>query len=188
MLGKYIPCLNCKQEQYVPPYRHETFKFCSRKCGWEWQNKNDRVDVTCVICSKKFDVVKNRKDTAKYCSRSCYYKGQIGKGLTTYKCQHCNKEFLDSASKKRKFCSKSCTKKSSHETFKPSFTTVRKAMITRNLLVKCEKCGWDEYPQILGVHHKDRDRNNNSMENLEVLCPNCHSIEHMKHTPHAQKQ
>jgi predicted HNH restriction endonuclease len=30
------------------------------------------------------------------------------------------------------------------------------------------------------IHHKDRDRDNNAMENLAVLCPNCHAIEHMK--------
>ena len=49
---------------------------------------------------------------------------------------------------------------------------------------KCEKCGFDAYPQILGVHHKDHNKNNNSIDNLAVLCPNCHSMEHMKHVAH----
>lgn len=57
-------------------------------------------------------------------------------------------------------------------------------MLKRNLINKCERCGYDKYIKILGVHHIDRNRNNNSIQNLEVLCPNCHSEEHMKHICH----
>ena len=28
------------------------------------------------------------------------------------------------------------------------------------------------------LHHKDRDRHNNDISNLEILCSNCHAIEH----------
>jgi 5-methylcytosine-specific restriction endonuclease McrA len=44
---------------------------------------------------------------------------------------------------------------------------------------KCEKCGYDKYPEILVVHHKDRNRKNGAKENLELLCPNCHEEEHL---------
>jgi len=44
----------------------------------------------------------------------------------------------------------------------------------------CEICGFKEEPRILTTHHKDGDRNNNSRENLILLCPNCHSLEHLK--------
>lgn len=30
-------------------------------------------------------------------------------------------------------------------------------------------------PISLEVHHKDGDKENNESENLELLCPNCHS-------------
>ena len=30
-------------------------------------------------------------------------------------------------------------------------------------------------PINLEIHHKDGDRTNNSLENLQLLCPNCHS-------------
>lgn len=43
---------------------------------------------------------------------------------------------------------------------------------------KCERCGYDKYPDILEVHHKDRIRKNGESENLELLCPNCHTEEH----------
>lgn len=40
---------------------------------------------------------------------------------------------------------------------------------------ECMRCGSGND---LEVHHKDRDRDNNSPENLEVLCHGCHMEEH----------
>lgn len=43
---------------------------------------------------------------------------------------------------------------------------------------KCEKCGlstWLDQPIALEVHHKDGNHINNSEENLQLLCPNCHA-------------
>lgn len=42
---------------------------------------------------------------------------------------------------------------------------------------RCCRCGLTEWlgnPIPLELHHKDGDKNNNSLENLEILCPNCH--------------
>jgi 5-methylcytosine-specific restriction endonuclease McrA len=44
---------------------------------------------------------------------------------------------------------------------------------------KCERCGYDKYPEILVVHHTDRNRKNGAKENLELLCPNCHEEVHL---------
>ena len=44
--------------------------------------------------------------------------------------------------------------------------------------VKCESCGATEWlgkPITLEVHHIDGDKCNNLNENLQLLCPNCHS-------------
>jgi 5-methylcytosine-specific restriction endonuclease McrA len=110
------------------------------------------------------------------------------KGTAQYTCAHCKITFLDSPSHKRKYCSRKCVNKAAKELWTPTSTTVRKAMIRRNLLKKCERCGYDEHPEILGVHHKDRNRQNNHSSNLEVLCPNCHSLEHGKHISHGFKE
>ncbi len=42
----------------------------------------------------------------------------------------------------------------------------------------CECCGrseWLNFPIKLELHHVDGDRTNNTLSNLQLLCPNCHS-------------
>ena len=43
---------------------------------------------------------------------------------------------------------------------------------------RCECCGldsWNNLPIALQVHHKDGNSLNNLLDNLELLCPNCHA-------------
>ena len=43
--------------------------------------------------------------------------------------------------------------------------------------VKCNHCGlthWLNKPIPLELHHKDGNKLNNNLNNLELLCPNCH--------------
>jgi 5-methylcytosine-specific restriction endonuclease McrA len=42
---------------------------------------------------------------------------------------------------------------------------------------KCEVCGLDEW-EILVLHHRDRNPKNKNINNLQVLCPNCHTRIH----------
>jgi 5-methylcytosine-specific restriction endonuclease McrA len=42
----------------------------------------------------------------------------------------------------------------------------------------CERCSYGKQ-EILQIHHKNRNRTDNSLENLEILCPNCHYEEHI---------
>jgi len=48
---------------------------------------------------------------------------------------------------------------------------------------KCERCGWAEKTKDgylpLELDHINGDRHDNRLENLRILCPNCHSL-----TPH----
>lgn len=44
---------------------------------------------------------------------------------------------------------------------------------------KCEMCKnekWNNFPISLEVHHIDGNRVNNELDNIQLLCPNCHSI------------
>lgn len=46
---------------------------------------------------------------------------------------------------------------------------------------RCQRCGWSE--KVVGaeftpceLHHKDGNSHNHNMDNLELICPNCHSL------------
>ena len=43
---------------------------------------------------------------------------------------------------------------------------------------RCEDCGLDRWrgsPLSLSLHHVNGERHDNRLENLRLLCPNCHS-------------
>ena len=44
----------------------------------------------------------------------------------------------------------------------------------------CARCSFSNV-LALEVHHKDRNRSNNDISNLEIICANCHTIEHKTH-------
>lgn len=48
---------------------------------------------------------------------------------------------------------------------------------------KCEKCGRSLKGIRPHIHHKDKNPKNNKKSNLILLCPNCHSKQHLKDKP-----
>lgn len=55
-------------------------------------------------------------------------------------------------------------------------------MLLKYYPCKCFECGKTE--GLIDAHHIDKDRSNNSIENLKWLCRRCHAIEHTKsHAP-----
>ncbi len=133
-----------------------------------------------------------RKRT-KYCDRACYVNdlSRVKKTGKEIKCGNCETTVYKSvgvinASKSgRLFCSKSCsvTFNNSHRmgdknpNYKNGNTTYRKKALKNKPLI-CEVCGYDEYPEVLHVHHLDGSHLNNKLENLKIVCPTCHEVIH----------
>ena len=125
----------------------------------------------------------------KYCSRACSSEAsRKGKnvichvcGTTTYKQQ---KDLKRSKSGKL-FCSKSCQTQwrnqvyvgRKHGNYKTGKSSYRSALKRSGAKQVCCRCREND-TRVLAVHHIDRNRNNNSIENLMYLCHNCHHLVH----------
>ncbi len=62
-----------------------------------------------------------------------------------------------------------------------SFKLKRRLYETGLKLPKCELCGWNRLSEDgripLELDHINGDHNDNRLENLRILCPNCHSLQ-----------
>ena len=139
-------------------------------------------NTSCQICGKKIYrrpiEIKKNKGRA-FCSLACY--GKSCRKETP--CLVCKKPILASLNKKT--CSRSCANKY-REGIKYKLNSPRDKVKTQGFLKirllkirgnKCERCGLGKC-EILQIHHKDKNRNNNDLDNLELVCPNCHAEEH----------
>lgn len=140
-------------------------------------------NTKCLICSKPIykrplEIQKNLGRL--FCSSTCY-----GTSCRKEKpCIICGKLILASANKKT--CSRGCANTHragiKYKLNEPRKDKVRSYRILKTRLSSvrgkiCERCGYDKF-EILHVHHKNRDRSNNELNNLELICPNCHYEEH----------
>jgi hypothetical protein len=173
-----LVCLQCEK----PIITRGATKFCSQRCKGLYERTT--ITANCEICNKEFTHICSRAKKAKYCSRKCYYKAMQSVGSVILECDVCGKTYRRPPSHshyKNKTCSLKCRGIASRievSTAK-SFLTVKSWMKRHGLIKSCEHCGYSEIPAILIVHHRDRDRTNNELSNLVVLCPNCHAIEHL---------
>ena len=108
------------------------------------------------------------------------------------KCLNCGKELTG---RQTKYCSNQCQKEYQYKEFIERWQQglengivgqygisnhIKRYMFTKHNY-KCEKCGWGQINPFtqtlpLEIHHKDGDYRNNNEDNLELLCPNCHSL------------
>ena len=64
-----------------------------------------------------------------------------------------------------------------YQTYKLKIRLIREGYIED----KCSRCGWcqkregEEFTPC-ELHHKDGDSTNHSLDNLDLICPNCHSL------------
>ena len=184
-----ITCAKCGNEFQVKACLRDTRKFCSLACKY-----GEKATPTCWQCHLPFQVRAYRRYTAKFCSRSCkaVYEFATGKHKTLHVtskrppnwnqieklCAACGEVFMISPSRvdSRLYCSKACYSK-----------TMRSNMPARRyiyLSIDGKRVLEHRYvvEQALGrklhatehVHHKNRNRHDNRLENLEVLDAHAH--------------
>ena len=152
-------CKNCEEEFEArkSEVKRKRGKFCGLSCSAIYGNKHrekPEPNVTCAYCNNNFYKINSRLNISKsglhFCSRKCKDTAQRLGGIKEIQPSH-------------------------YGTGKTHY----REKVRRELGInKCSKCGYDEHSEILEVHHKDRNKNNNKLDNLEVLCPNCHMWEH----------
>lgn len=139
-------------------------------------------NTICTICKKPIyrrpaQLKKNNGNA--FCSIICY-------GISCRKevpCVACGKMILSGLHKKT--CSRACSNRHRsgmkyghnrpHDKVK-YYQALKIRLLERNGK-RCQRCVYNK-TEILQVHHKDKNRLNNSLENLELICPNCHFEEH----------
>jgi len=191
-------CLNCKVVTKNP-------KFCSLSCSSSFNMKillkkkrekkiaiYEKNPKRCKHCNKK---IPYHKKVNKFCSHSCattvVNKGVRRHGKSPGKCLNCG---CKTASYLNKFCSHKCSHEKKYKEYIEEWFAGRKDGVKgggvsnhiRKYLFKkhnnkCQKCSWakiNKYTNNLSltVHHKDGNWKNNKPNNLELLCPNCHSL------------
>ncbi len=140
-----------------------------------------KSNTNCTVCKKEiYRRPSELKDRGRvFCSSICY-------GISCQKnieCVVCGKKMLSGLNKKT--CSRSCANVNRAGIIYKINQPKNKVITLRRLKIKilkerggkCERCNYNKI-EILQVHHKNRDRGDNNLKNLELICPNCHYEEH----------
>lgn len=157
------------------------------------------ITKNCLHCYTEFKARSQdvSRGFGKFCTQSCssiYNRGKKPKPEFNVSCAYCAVEFYMPLSKQNN--SKSglyfCCRKHKDQAQringikeiwpshygpgngKYSYRTTQ----LNNRPAVCERCGYDKHIAGIVIHHKDRNRENNTDDNLEVLCACCHNIEH----------
>lgn len=163
----YFRCLICSQE--FPARLAEVNRgngiVCSVKCFGERRRRaladkraERRTNKVCATCGRAFyrqaSHCKKSKHGFYFCNRACKENAQRLGGIGLIQPPHYGKGTTHS-----------------------SYRRVAKASAST---WQCARCGYRTIPEILQVHHRDRNRKNNTKENLEPLCPTCHEEDHFR--------
>jgi len=147
--------------------------------------------VRCSFCEKVFYKKKSQIAYCKnnFCSPACQYKaarkGEYIKCFTCGKSIYKSKKELLRSKSKKYFCSHMCSNLyisknqvgSGHPNWKGGMFSYRNMLKRQKLKEKCLLC-FKKDSRILVVHHIDKNRKNNNLDNLMWLCRNCHFLVH----------
>jgi len=176
-------CLNCNKESIQKRQRTRPVRYCSSQCKSDYLIKNNKINKVCIICNSKYSVDFKTAKKSVSCSKICYEKHRGN--LKIGECKYCgNDVFGRQTTNRRKdylFCSKICCGRFKVKTIEPSPYSKKLYWnrIKNKEKICCEFCNIKDI-HILTIHHVDENRNNNSLDNLQLLCYNCHYKIHHK--------
>lgn len=147
-----------------------------------YKNKLTEVTLKCNNCGytwniKPHNILYLKQDVNKHHCPNCY-KNKILASLVTLKCDYCGKYFTrkksDIKDSEYHYCSRKCG--NIHKNNLKIKDNIKNYRYTAFQVYehKCACCGYNEDERILEVHHIDSNRDNNNIDNLIILCPNCH--------------
>lgn len=145
----------------------------SQRCRDEYQ-ANPKC---CLFCGNLIPFQKRR---SKFCDKSCS-ASYNNRGVT----RHIKGSKVCQCGNPKKPHNKYCDECSKNHVYHKALTledaktekTRRKVLLAQRGH-RCEGCGlteWRQRPIPLDVHHIDGNTDNNTDENLQLLCPNCHA-------------
>lgn len=176
ILGQ-INCKNC-QKFFNVTTKHPHVKFCGRNCYQISRGK--LVSTICQRCGKITFKQPSKLHNKTFCSIQCSNKSRIKPGH----CLNCGKQTTRVS---KKYCSALCHQivishfainKIENGTFSGSMSTMRKYLIFKRGR-RCEVCRnemWQLNLIPLEVNHIDGNSENNKLDNVELICPNCHTL------------
>ncbi|KKK46739.1 hypothetical protein LCGC14_3162230 [marine sediment metagenome] len=143
-----VKCAHCRVK--VLSRKDQLRKYCSKQCSAK--GRRNRIEIPCGYCGKKIRKTKRRLSKSKsglvFCSREHKdWAQRIDSGVKEVQPSH----YGDGKSSYRK-------------------------RALQEYGSKCVGCNYCELEDMLDVHHIDKDRENNSLTNLVVLCVFCHAL------------
>lgn len=146
---------NCINAFMVKPYDPKVF--CSRSCSAFINNRNRQkiAKTPCLACGNYLE-----KRFRKYCSINCQNNHKYHTYINSWK-----KGIVNGIIGQR-------VKTTSHH--------IRRYLL-RKYDEQCSLCGWNKKHTTTGVipleiDHIDGNAENNTEQNLRILCPNCHAL------------
>lgn len=147
-----------------------------------------RIKCFCKVCRKEFETIESKIKIGKgkFCSRKCFNlfpkspqwkekqsKNKKGKHVSL------STEFKKGNIPFNKGTEFKQIQWNNHWNWKGGRTRYVAFIKRQKILNRCGKCGKVEnFSHKLHVHHKDMNRNNNELSNLEILCSTCHAHFH----------
>lgn len=192
---RVTPCPICSKEIISSPSTIGHKKYCSKKC----REKDYLIETICVICGSMFKVKRCHVNIKTLSNRCCSDKCKkdfikLNRRNKEHICSGCGITFIGYRNNKTqlKFCGQDCSKNFMRGERSPFFSNgstvtsggyrailIGEKYILEHRLIMEEHLG-RKLERDENIHHKDGNKLNNKIENLELMSTVEHSRLHHK--------